>query len=158
MTLTSLGTYDIENNRLIIKTNDGMHTLVFDISNTNPKFIASESTKLRIEDGTEFERTSEIAPVPTSVFYDVGGDGRYEYVHLSKTELNGEFALRFNIFARGASFDPITVPFEKYDYIELIKREDRDELMLNCYNKHLPHKNTYYAVEFKENTVIITQK
>lgn len=152
------GTYEISESRLILKTNDGRYTLVFDISGKNPKYAKNESTELHLEDGSEFERTYEFSAVPASVFYDVGSDGRYEYVHLSKTETDSEFALRFDVFARGDRIEPITVPFKKYDYVELVKNEADNTLTLKCHNRDLISGTQYYDIQINYDSAIINPK
>ena len=141
-----------------MKTDDSKYTLVFDISDKNPRYVKSESTELRIKDGTEFERTYEISSIPTSIFYDVGGDKRYEYVHLSKTEIDGEFALRFEIFTRGDRFAPITVKFKKYEYFELVKSESDNSLIIRCHNRDLMSGIQEYTVNLTYNNALIQPK
>ncbi len=155
----AIGNYEIVGNRLILTSNDSYkYKFVFDISGENPTYVASESTYGGIKDGTEFERSYEIYNVPASIFYDVGGDGRYELVHLSKSEDNGEFRLNFSVFARGANFPTISVPFKKYDYVELTVNKSTSELILSCYNKELIVEKDLYNVVFSEENVFITPK
>lgn len=153
----AFGNYEIIGNRLIFTSSDSYsEKYVFDISKENPTFVAKESTTERIKDGTEFKRHYEIYNVPASIFYDVGGDGRYELVHLSKSETSGDFKLNFSIFARGEKFPTFSVQFKKYDYVELTVDKSTAELMLSCYNKNLIRERDLYSVVFSGENVIIT--
>ena len=153
------GKYEIVGSRLVFNTDDSFkHRFVFDVSGDNMVFIGSESSAFEaFADGTEFKRTYQIYPIPASTFYDIGGDGRYELVHVTKSEVNGEFALRFNIYAKGDAFPTITVPFERYDYINLVRNDD-GELILVCSNKEIITREVYYSVTYESETFIIVKK
>ncbi|MBQ3017183.1 MAG: hypothetical protein IJD79_10425 [Clostridia bacterium] len=153
----AFGNYEIIGNRLIFTSSDSYsEKYVFDISKKNPTFVAKESTTKRIKDGTEFKRYYEIYNVPASIFYDVGGDGRYELVHLSKSETGGEFKLNFSVFARGEKFPTFSVLFKKYDYVTLSVNKNTSDLILSCYNKDLITKKDRYSVVFAGESVVIT--
>ncbi|MBQ9070912.1 MAG: hypothetical protein IJY23_06160 [Clostridia bacterium] len=152
------GTYEFENDSLIFTDRrTPENKCVFDLSGDSLIFNFEKSTFAAAEDGTEFKRHYQIYPVPATSFYDLGDDGRYELVSVRRSEIDGEFALLFEAYARGEKFNSSKIPFEKYDYINL-EKDKSGNLILVCENKNMLLKTDKFYVDYYDGKFIITRK
>lgn len=114
----AVGRYEIENERLTLKTDDGMYTFVFDItekgyvfdgasSSPIPKYLYSADAKEALSpvpDGAMFtfkERYDDAGVVGfvfDSADFDIDGDGKIEHVVMSNGPTSGLFTVTFTVY------------------------------------------------------------
>lgn len=148
------GTYETDENLVILTTRDSYaQKFVFDLSTDTPVFIAEGSTSNKIKDGTRFERVSERSILPTSTFVDFDGDGKYDHVEISASDKDGDVILNFTVSSSGKAPYSFSVPFKKYDRLELIKNFKENTLSLICINENPTFTVYRYRIVFENNDV-----
>ncbi|MBQ8836079.1 MAG: hypothetical protein IJ002_01060 [Clostridia bacterium] len=110
----AVGTYELTDDTLTLKTNDGMNTYVFDVADNTFVFDASRSSKIPeyrysgdsmepecpVPDGAVFEfesRMNKYTGVEDTAHYDIDNDGKNEILVLCAGPTSGVVTFTFSV-------------------------------------------------------------
>ncbi len=166
----AVGKYELDENTLTLKTDDGMYTYVFDVVDDTYVFDASRSSTIPsykysadapkaecpVPDGAVFKLDSRMDPfsmIYDTATFDIDRDGEDETVIMSMGPTSGRFTITFSVIKNNSEhFESI---LDGGNWSDFYFHEDENGEVTLCGVDNDTGEKTYYNLSFKDGYVYI---
>lgn len=166
----AVGKYELDENTLTLKTDDGMYTYVFDVVDDTYVFDASRSSTIPsykysadalkaecpVPDGAVFQLDGRMDPfsmIYDTAAFDIDKDGEDETVIMSMGPTSGRFTITFSVIKNNNEhFESI---LDGGNWSDFYFHEDENGEVTLCTVDNDTGEKTYYNLSFKDGYVYI---